>query len=160
MSDFVRIGDESELGTLPALPPGTIAERAAPDGHIWRYVSVGRPALAIRTVLGWAQGNVWLPEQELYYIQSKRPGFVTSLTDAMAEVLARPLSVHENPQDASTIYFLADANDLRAGGLVQSRRTRLVDLVVERRRVLGGTFLRIVHFSPTTRNFGGRQLWP
>jgi hypothetical protein len=156
----IRIDDESELGTLPTLMPGTVAERITSDGHVWRYINTGSPTSAVRSALGWTQENVWIREQEFNYIASKRPGFVVSLPAAIAHVLAHPLSVHDNPRASGTVYFVAAADDLRTVGLVQSRRARFVDLVVEVRRVLGGTFLRVTHFSPATRSFGGRQLWP
>ena len=157
---IVRIHDESELGTISACVHGTIVERMAPGGEIWRFVSVGCPSPSVRAVLGWQQENVWLRQEEQGYILSKRPGLVTSLPAAFAFVLATPLSVHENPRATGTTYFIADGHRLRSAGLLQSTRTNLIDLVIETRRVFGGAYLRVTHFSPTRRNFGGRQLWP
>jgi len=157
---LIRARDESELGTMSPQAPGTVVVRVAPGGEVWRFISVGRPDPAVRAALGWYQENVWLRQEELDYILSKRQGLVTSLPAAIAFVLEHPLSVHENPSAVGTAYFIVDGHGLRSAGLLQSMRTRLVDLVVETRRVSGGAYLRVTHFSPTRRNFGGRQLWP
>jgi hypothetical protein len=156
----IRIREDSELGTLPALAPGAIVERVAPGGDIWRYISIGCATPQVQAILGWSQENVWLRQEELDYILSKRPGLLTSLPAAIAFVLERPISVHENPRSSGTTYFIAEGHDLRSAGLLQSSRTSLIDLVVETRHVFGGTYLRVTHFSPTRRNFGGRQVWP
>jgi hypothetical protein len=156
----IRVRDESELGTLPGLPPGTVVERIAPGGDVWRFVSVGCPEPLVRAVLGWHHQNVWLRQEELNYMLSKRSGLLTSIPAAIAFVLTQPLSVHDNPRAPGTAYFIAEGHSLRSAGLLQSTRTSLIDLVVETRRVFGGAYLRVTHFSPTRRNFGGRQLWP
>jgi hypothetical protein len=156
----VQITSEAELGTLPALSPGRVAERRAAGGEVWRYICVGRPSPAVRAVLGWHQENVWLRKSELDYMVLKRPDLITHPPDAIAAVLENPVSVHQNPRHVGTIYFLGDGERLRTAGLLQSTGVRFMDLVVERRPVLGGSFLRTVHFSPTRQNRGGRQLWP
>ena len=157
---IIRVRDESDLGMLPSLPSGTNVERVAPGGEVWRFISVGCPAIHVRAILGWPQENVWLRQEELDYMLTKRPGLVANLPAAIAFVLANPLSVHENSRAPGTAYFVAEGHDLRTAGLLHSTRTSLVDLVVETRRVFGGSYLRVTHFSPTRRNFGGRQLWP
>ena len=156
----MHITADTPLGTLPALAPGAIVERVAPGGDVWRYVCVGCATPEVRAILGWSQENVWLRQEELDYILSKRPGLLTSLPAATAFVLEHPLSVHETPRASGTTYFIVEGHGLLSAGLLQSSRTNLVDLVVETRYVFGGTYLRVTHFSPTRRNFGGRQLWP
>jgi len=156
----LRIREDNELGALHALPPGTVVERVALGGDVWRFISAGCAAPHVRAILGWNQENVWLRQEELTYIISKRPEAMTNLPSAIAFVLTNPLSVHDNPRAQETAYFIAEGRSLRSAGLLQSTRTNLVDLVVETRRVFGGAYLRVTHFSPTRRNFGGRQLWP
>src|SRR5436189_4639018 len=89
LSRILQIQSEAELGTLPALLLGTIAERRAPGGDIWRYICVGRPSLSVRRVLGWPQENVWLRQAELGYILSKRTTLMSDVPAASAHVLGQ-----------------------------------------------------------------------
>lgn len=156
----IPISNEAELGSVSAQPLGTLTERTASGGEVWSFICVGRPRPEVRAILGWHQENIWLRQEEHDYILSKRASLMASLTGAIQQVLDRPLSVHDNPRVPGTAYFFCDGDSLRDSGLLQSTRVPFVDLVVEERRVLGGSFLRVTHFSPTRRNRGGRQLWP
>jgi hypothetical protein len=156
----IRVASEAELARLPLMLPGTVVERLAPDGHAWRFIAAGCLPQVVLHVLGWYQQNVWLRQEERDYIESKRPDLFIDVPAAIAAVLADPLSVHDNPRAPGTVYVVTEGGRLRSAGLLQSTRVLLVDLVVETRSVLGGSFLRVTHFSPTRRNFGGRQVWP
>lgn len=156
----IRIQGEAQLGTLPPLPIGTIAEFPQADGMPWRYYAVGNTTREIAVRLGWTYGNVWLREPERSYMLITRPEVFTSLEHAIAYTLAHPQSVHENDRAPGGFYFIISGATLREAGLLRSRRTRLVDATIEVRAVLEGSFLRLFHFSPVIRNQGGRQLWP
>ena len=156
----IRIQGEADLGTLPPLPIGTVAEFPQLDGTLWRYYAVGNTTREIASRLGWTQGNVWLREPERRYMLLARPDVFTSLEHAIAHVVARPESVHENDRAPGGYYVIASGAALRAAGLLRSRSTRLVDVTIEVRAVLEGSFLRLFHFAPAARNQGGRQLWP
>jgi hypothetical protein len=156
----IRAGHEAELGRLPPLPPGTVVELLRPDGEVWRYYGLGstRPEIAAR--LRWTQGNVWLRDLERRHILTTRSGLSDQLEEAIGSTLRQAQSVHENVRPPGGWYFLVSGASLLQAGLINSRRVRYLDLVVEERSVEGGSYLRVVHFSPTTRNAGGRQLWP
>lgn len=156
----MQIVTDAELGRLPLLPPGTVVERHSRGGDVWRYYSVGAPPAQARVRLGLDQESVWLRESERSYILSKRPGLFSDIHQAIAYILASPLSVHTSREDPDGFYFIGDGGALRSAGLLHSQRTKLVDLVITRQSTLEGVYIRVVHCSPTTRNFGGRQLWP
>ena len=152
---------EAELGTLPTLPVATVVELPRPDGMTWRYHSVGTTTSAIAARLGWGQSNVWLREIERNRMLAirARPIF-PNLEEAIALVLTHPDSVHEALGDPTSVYFVVAGSALRQRGLLASRSTHLVDAIIEARRVEGGSYLRLFHFSPRDRNRGGRRLWP
>ena len=156
----MQILADADLGRLPALAPGTLVERHAPGGDVWRFYCVGAPTAPVRTRLGLNQENVWLRESERSYILGKRPGLFSDIDRALAYILASPLSVHASHEDPDAFYFLAVGDALRAAGLLHSKRTRFVDLVIAWQPTLGGAYVRVVHCSPATRNFGGLHLWP
>ncbi len=131
-----------------------------PDGSIRRYYGCGTTAPEIAERLGWTQQNVWMREPERNYVLREHPNLFTDLDQAIAYVLGQPDSVHENPRGMGDFYFIVSGERLRAAGLLLSRRTRLIDAVVELRAVLDGSFLRLFHVAPALRNNGGRQLWP
>ena len=151
---------EAELGHLPALPPGALVERHAPGADISRYYSVGAPQAPVRARLGLNHANVWLRESERAYILSKRPNLFSDLERAIGLVLHSPLSVHRSNEDPDAYYFLCEGDTLRKAGLLHSRRTRFVDLVIARQSTAEDSYVRVIHCSPTTRNFGARRLWP
>ena len=91
---------------------------------------------------------------------SKRPNLFATLERAIALVLRSPLSVHEAREAPHAYYFVCDGDTLRAAGLLYSKRTRLVDLVIAHQVTAGGAYVRVVHCSPATKSFGGRPLWP
>lgn len=90
----------------------------------------------------------------------EHPDLFTDADQAIAYILEHPDSVHENPGDTNQFYLIICGEALRTAGLLRSRRTRLLDVVVERHVVQGGSYWRLFHCAPTLRNRGGRQLWP
>jgi hypothetical protein len=157
----VVIEREAELGTLPTLPVGTVVELPQPSGTTWRYYSVGTAAPVVAARLGWAQGNVWLREIERSRMLRIRGRLLfPRLEEAIHQVLQEPQSVHEARGDPSSVYFVATGASLRARGLLMSRSVNFVDAIIEARRVDGGRYLRLFHFSPRDRARGGRRLWP
>jgi hypothetical protein len=157
----IVISREAELGTLPTLPVGAVAELPRPDGSTWRYYGVGRTAPVVAGRLGWTRNNVWLREVERDWLLRRRarPIF-PKLEEAIAYVLGQPDSVHEALGDPASAYFVAGGEALRQRGLLTSRSTVLVDAIIEAHKADGGSYLRLFHFSPRDRNRGGRRLWP
>lgn len=156
----MRIAREADLGTVPPLSPGAVAELVQPDGSIWRYYSVGNTTSAIAVRLGWTQGNVWLREIERNYIVAVHQRPFPNLFGAIGYALAHPDAVHELAHKPTDTYFIIAGDALRQSNLLISRSTPLVDAIIESRAVPGGTYLRLYHFSPTARNKGASQLWP
>lgn len=127
------------------------------DGRI--YIGVGHTSRAIAARLGWAQGNIWLPDHELHRIATRHPVLPDTIAAAEA-VLSNPLSVHDNPRKPDSVYFIVNADEMRNRGLLASRSAPYVDAVVELRRAGTSFWLRMFHLSPAHRNKGGAKLWP
>ena len=156
----MRVRREAVLGTLGTLDVGTAVELPMPDGTSQVYYSVGTAAAPVAARLGWTQHNVWLRDAERRYILSQRGALFPDLERAIAHLLSHPQSVHEDKRWPRARYFVASGEALRRAKLMAGSAVALVDAAIETRLVRAGRYLRVLHFSPTASNKGGKQLWP
>lgn len=154
--EIPSFGRLSDLVTHPSVP---VTTRVLIEEDRWIYICVGQARADIAASLGWKDENVWMPEHVLRYVRDRHPAILDPVR-AFSVVLQQASTVHEDLKDKNHRYFIIDARDLRAAGLLRSQTTRYVDAVVELRQVPGGRVMRAFHLSPSKRNQGGRQLWP
>jgi len=151
-----NVQHEDELRTLATQPFGTMILVEETQETL---IAVGNVAPHAITKLRWMQQNVWIPDHALRRITIKHPIFTDHLA-AMRAVLEEPIDVYTGEQKPNSMLVLARGDTLRGRGLLQSKSVALVDAVIEFRPVEGGTYLRLFHFAPATRNQGGIRLWP
>lgn len=123
------------------------------------YIGIGNTTMEIAERLGWTQENVWLPSFHERYIEENHPEFPDPL-QAVRRVLSQPHSVYDVPEQPTQTQFFATGDSLRVRGLLISRSVRYVDVLVELRQVLGGSYLRVFHLSPKRHPKEGRRRWP
>lgn len=151
-----RLRSLGELATTPSVPVGTQVF-VEEDGIIYTGVGQRRPDIVLH--LGWSQPNIWLPSHAQRKMERDHDVILDHVSVA-SFVLQNSVGVQVG-QEQDTYYFIVGASPVRAMGLLTSRSTRFVDLVVQSRQASDGRrFLRLFHLSPATRNKGGRQLWP
>ncbi len=154
--DLLRLAAEADLGTAPIMPVGTRVE-IEDTGR--RFVGVGGIRREVISRLGWAPGNVWIPEPALNRMLSRRSVF-PDLLAAVQVLLLSASSVHVDRELEQGAYFVIAGDLLRKKGLLTSQSAAFVDGVVESRQVPGGSYLRLFHLGPTKRVKGGTQIWP
>lgn len=148
-----RLGD---LATEPSVPVSTrvLVEE---DGIV--YIGTGHTSTEIAARIGWTQPNIWIPAHALSRM-IRDHDIIHDHIAVASFILQHPTSVHVG-REQDECYFIVHANIIRTMGLLNSRSTKFVDIVVQTRQASDGRrFLRLFHLSPATRNKGGRQLWP
>ncbi len=151
-----RLERLTDLAIEPHVPVGTRVF-VEEDGTIYTGVGQTRPEVAAH--LGWTQPNVWLPLHAQRKMERDHDVILDHISVA-SFVLQNSVSVQVG-HERDSYYFIVAASQVRELGLLSSRSTRFVDLVVQSRQASDGRkFLRLFHLSPATRNKGGRQLWP
>jgi hypothetical protein len=154
--DIPSVKRLADLDTIRPLHMGTEV-RVAEDG--WRYFCIGHVQPEVAERVGWLHQNVWMPDHVVLGVRTKHDVLRDPVLTGSV-ILSKPSSVHVSLRSQSECYFIMNADRLRERELLASKSVELVDAVVELRQVSGGKLLRLFHLAPTTRNRGGRQLWP
>lgn len=155
-SEPERVQYLRSLATAERCPVGT---RVLVEEDQFTYVSVGQTTTEIANLLGWSQGNVWMPEHVLHYIQHRHEVILDPVATAAA-ALRQSTSMHlDHAEPEIKRIFYIDAETLRKEGLLSSQTARYVSAGVELRHTSGDTLLRLFHLSPH-RITRGERLWP